>query len=129
MTNTTKLNHPKTGIKKSTTIELLEKTINIFNKILDKFNEEIFEPYVNNEEEKLQQNLKKISKNCSIVDVVKLMLTGLKTLIPMIKQFPLVEDVQSTTEMDEEYSEVYLSAMRQIIAEDDAKKNAAASVA
>ena len=129
MTNTTKPNYPKTGIKKSSTIELLEKTINIFNKLLDKFNQEIFEPYINDDEEKLQRNLKKLGKDCTLIDVVKLIFTGVKSLIPMIKQFPLVEDIKSHIELDEEFSEIYLNAMRQILAEDEEKKAAEASAA
>ena len=114
----------KTGIKSSATIELLEKTINLFNNLLDKLNEEIFEPYINNDSEKLEKNMAKIGQNCSLLQVVRIMLSGLKTLIPIIQKFPLIDDGPSITEQDEIFSDNYIRTMERILAEDKAKKKA-----
>ena len=129
MTNSIKPHYPKNGIKKSTTIDLLERTLTLFSNLLNKLNEDIFEPYINNEDDKFEKNITKLGKTSSLISVIKLMLSGLKTLIPLIKQFPLVDDGPSIAELDEEYSETYISAMRQIVADYDAKKAAEASLA
>jgi hypothetical protein len=70
--------------KQEKIILILEQTLDIYQQFLDKISSSIIDPFTKGDLDECNQNLSKLGKNFTILDIVKLVIRGAVLLAPLM---------------------------------------------